>query len=108
MGKFVIKPAKNGEYFFNLKADNGQTILTSEMYKTKAACQNGIESVRKNSADDNRYDRKKTASGKFHFNLKASNGQVIGTSEHYEAEAGRENGIASVMKNGATTNIVEE
>jgi len=108
MGKFVIKPAKNGEFFFNLKADNGQTILTSEMYKTKAACHNGIESVRKNSQDEKMFELKKTTSGKFHFNLKASNGQVIGSSEQYEAESGRDNGISSVKKNGATTNIVED
>ena len=108
MGKFVIKPAKNGEYFFNLKADNGQTILTSEMYKTKAACQKGIDSVRKNSQNEKMFEWKKTAAGKFHFNLKATNGQVIGTSEHYEAEAGMKNGIESVKKNGATDNIIEE
>ncbi|HNX65306.1 MAG TPA: YegP family protein [Bacteroidales bacterium] len=108
MGKFVIKPAKNGEYFFNLKADNGQTILTSEMYTTKAACQKGVESVRKHSQMDKMFETKKTASGKFHFNLKASNGQVIGSSEQYEAEAGMKNGIESVKKNGSTANIVEE
>ncbi len=108
MGKFVIKPAKNGQFLFNLKADNGQTILTSETYTTKAACQKGIESVQKHSADDKRFDRMTTSSGKYRFNLKASNGQIIGTSEHYEAESGRENGITSVKKNGSTNIIVEE
>jgi len=108
MGKFVIKPAKNGDYFFNLKADNGQTILTSEMYTTKAACHKGIESVQKHAVDDKRFERQKTSSGKFRFNLKASNGQIIGTSEQYEAESGRDNGIESVKKNGATNNIIEE
>lgn len=108
MGKFVIKPAKNGEYFFNLKADNGQTILTSEMYTTKAACQKGIESVQKNAPIDGRFDKKKSTNGKFYFNLKASNGQVIGKSEQYEAEAGMNNGIESVKKNGPSTNVVEE
>lgn len=51
MGKFEIKIAKNGQHFFNLKAGNGQIILTSEMYTTKAACDNGIESVKKNAPD---------------------------------------------------------
>ena len=48
MGKFVISTRKNGEFQFNLKATNGQVILSSEGYTTKAACLNGIESVKKN------------------------------------------------------------
>ena len=50
MGKFVITVRKNGEFQFNLKATNGQVILTSEGYTTKAACLSGIESVKKNAA----------------------------------------------------------
>lgn len=107
MGKFEIKLAKNGEFFFNLKADNGQVILTSEMYTTKASCNNGISSVQKNCTIDERYERKTSKNQKFHFNLKAPNGQVIGSSEMYESSAGMENGIASVKKNGVTTNIVD-
>ncbi|MBS7254255.1 YegP family protein [Flavobacterium branchiicola] len=99
MGKFVITKRTNGEFQFNLKAGNGQTILTSEGYTTKAACNNGIESVKTNSQDDNRYDRKESSNGKPYFNLKASNGQIIGSSEMYESVAARENGIESVKKN---------
>lgn len=104
MGKFVISTRKNGEFQFNLKADNGQVILASEGYASKSSCTNGIESVRKNAASDGQFERKTAANGKFFFNLKATNGQVIGSSEMYESEAGRDNGIASVMKNapGAT------
>ncbi|MEG0851358.1 YegP family protein [Flavobacterium plurextorum] len=105
MGKFVITKRTNGEFQFNLKAGNGQTILTSEGYTTKAACTNGIESVKTNSQDDGRYDRKESSNGKPYFNLKASNGQIIGSSEMYESVAARENGIESVKKNApdATT-----
>ncbi|WP_121360770.1 YegP family protein [Flavobacterium johnsoniae] len=99
MGKFVITKRTNGEFQFNLKAGNGQTILTSEGYTTKAACTNGIESVKTNSQDDNRYDRKEAKNGKPYFNLKASNGQIIGNSEMYESVSARENGIESVKKN---------
>mgnify|MGYP001237754210 CR=1 FL=1 len=104
MGKFVITKRSNGEYQFNLKAGNGQTILTSEGYSTKANCDNGIESVRKNSQDDSKYDQKTSANGKYYFNLKATNGQIIGTSEMYESESSRSNGIQSVKENapGAT------
>ena len=104
MGKFVITKRSNGEYQFNLKAGNGQTILSSEGYSSRTGCDNGIDSVRKNSQDDNRYDRKTTSNGKYHFNLKSTNGQIIGSSEIYESESGRDNGIASVKDNapGAT------
>lgn len=108
MGKFVIQAASNGQYYFNLKADNGQAILSSEQYTTKAACNNGIESVKTNASNDDRFDRKSSANGKYYFNLKASNGQIIGTSEMYESTSGRDNGIASVKSNAPNASVVEE
>ncbi|PKK36868.1 hypothetical protein BWI96_08175 [Siphonobacter sp. SORGH_AS_0500] len=108
MGKFVIKNRKNGELQFDLKAGNGQTILTSEGYTTKTACLNGIESVKKNAPDDSKYERKTSSNGKSYFNLKAGNGQIIGSSEMYESEAGRENGIESVKKNAPDASVEED
>ncbi len=105
MGKFVISSRANGEVQFNLKADNGQVILTSEGYKSRAACENGIESVKQNSARDQAFDRKTSANGKHYFNLKATNGQVIGTSEMYESSTAMENGIASVKKNAPAATV---
>lgn len=107
MGKFVISTRKNGEFQFNLKAGNGQTILASEGYSTKAACENGIESVRKNSQEESRFEKLEAKSGQPYFNLKAGNGQVIGNSEMYESEASRDNGIASVMKNAPEATVEE-
>lgn len=98
-GKFQIYTDKGGEFRFRLKAANGQEILASEGYKTKVSCLNGVESVKKNAPTDARYERKQNKAGKPMFNLKATNGQVIGTSEAYETEASRENGIESVKKN---------
>lgn len=108
MGKFVITTRKNGEFQFNLKAGNGETILRSEGYTTKAACENGIASVRKNASDDAKYDRLESTNGKPYFNLKAGNGQVIGNSELYESSAGRDNGIESVKKNAPDAEVVDE
>jgi uncharacterized protein YegP (UPF0339 family) len=108
MGTFVISTRKNGEFQFVLKAGNGQVILASEGYTTKAACENGIESVRKNSQEDARFDRLEAKNGKFYFNLKATNGQIIGNSEMYESVAARDNGIASVAKNAADADVKEE
>lgn len=108
MGSFLITKRANGEFQFVLKAGNGQVILASEGYTTKAACENGIESVKKNSQDDGRFERLESKSGKPYFNLKASNGQIIGNSEMYESEAARENGIESVKKNAPDAAVKEE
>ncbi len=107
MGTFVFKSTEAG-FRFNLKADNGQVILTSETYTTKAACQNGIESVKTNAGEDGNYDRLTASDGKFYFNLKAANRQVIGTSQMYESAAGRDNGIESVKTNAPQAGVVEE
>lgn len=104
-GKFEVYKDKAGEFRFRLKASNGQNILASEGYKAKAGCTNGIESVKKNSPDDNRYERKKTKAGKYAFNLKSGNHQIIGTSQSYESEASRDNGIESVKKNASEATI---
>ena len=108
MGKFVVSKRTNGEFQFNLKADNGQVILVSEGYTTKAACENGIDAVRKNSVEGGHFERKLSRNEKQYFNLKAGNGQVIGTSEMYESDASMEKGIASVMKNAPDAEVVEE
>jgi uncharacterized protein len=107
MGKFVITKRANGEFQFNLKANNGQIILTSEGYSTKANCENGISSTKQNAQIDARFERKMSSNNKYHFSLKASNGQIIGSSEMYESEAARENGITSV-KNNAPEAIIED
>jgi uncharacterized protein YegP (UPF0339 family) len=99
MSKFEITTRKNGEFQFNLKAGNGQMILSSEGYSSKSGCQGGIDSVKKNAPNDGNYDRKTSSNGKYYFNLKASNGQIIGSSEMYESTSGRDNGIESVKKN---------
>lgn len=108
MGKFEITRRKNDEFQFNLKATNGQVILNSEGYTTKAACMNGVESVMKNSADEKRFEELTAKNGKFYFNLKATNGQIIGTSQMYTTEASRKNGIESVMKNAPEAPIDDQ
>jgi uncharacterized protein YegP (UPF0339 family) len=108
MGKFVITKRANGEYQFNLKAGNGQTILSSEGYSSKSNCENGIASVRKNSGDDSRFERKTSANGKPYFSLKATNGQIIGSSEMYESEASRDKGIESVKANAAEATVDDQ
>jgi uncharacterized protein YegP (UPF0339 family) len=105
MSKFVISKRTNDEYQFNLKAQNGQVILTSQGYTTKAACENGIESVRINAVEDKNFERNKSTDNHDYFNLKAGNNQIIGTSEMYANTSGMETGIASVMKNAPEATI---
>ena len=98
MGKFKI--TKSGEqYHFVLEASNGEPILSSEMYESKAGAITGIESIKANSLDDNNFERLISKDLKDYFILKAGNGEIIGTSETYESFFGMEKGIASVMKN---------
>ena len=121
MGKFVIKQAKNG-VMFNLKAGNGEIILTSEVYNTKRSCKQGIASVIKNApvapVEDQTVDgfaKEKCPkfevytdkAGEFRFRLKATNGQIIGVGESYPAKASCLNGIESIKKNAAEGKIEE-
>lgn len=113
MGKFVVKATKTG-FMFNLKAGNGETIATSEVYTTEAACLKGVESVRKNAADakledqtvaevaavtNPKFEMYTDKAGEFRFRLKARNGEVIAASEGYKAKASCLNGIDSVRRN---------
>ena len=104
-GYFELSKSSDGQFRFVLKAGNHETILTSELYKTKAAAENGIESVQKNCGEAARYEKKVAANGKHHFNLKAANHQVIGSSQMYASEASCDNGIESVKTNGKSTTI---
>ena len=108
MGKFVIKKGKDGQFYFNLKANNGEVILSSEGYTTKPGCKKGIVSVQKNAVIDTRFEKLVAKNGKPYFNLKARNAQVIGKSEMYDSEKSRDVGIASVKKNAPEAKTTEE
>lgn len=121
-GKFVIRETKTGTKF-DLKAGNGEVILTSEVYASLAACKNGIESVRTNAPiaaiedqtvagfeteKNPKFEVYSDKSGEVRFRLKAKNGQVIATGEGYKTKAGCMNGIESIKKNAADATVVEE
>ena len=120
MGKFAIKETKTG-IKFDLKAGNGEVILTSEVYTTEAACRNGIDSIKRNalspvedqtvegfeSLKHPKYEVYTDKAGEFRFRLKARNGEIIGVSEGYKAKASCFNGIESVKKNAPEAEIVK-
>ena len=122
MGKFVVKEVNTG-IKFDLKANNGEIIATSEVYTTEAACMNGIESVKKNAAEGGLEDQSVEGfesekhpkfevyldkAGEFRFRLKARNGEIIAVSEGYKAKASCMNGIESVRKNAPDAEIVKD
>jgi|SRR5680860_749750 len=106
MGKFQIKQTANGLYYFNLKASNGEIILSSEGYTSKQGCLNGIESVKYNSREDGNYITKTSSNGKYYFNLKARNGEIVGTSEMYNTKQSVLSGIESVKTNASNAPII--
>ena len=107
MGTYVLKNSGT-QFHFTLVAGNGKVILSSERYTTKASALGGIQSVKDNSPHDARYERKNASNGSAMFNLKSSNGQVVGTSETYSSAAAREIGIDSVKTNGPTASIRDD
>ena len=107
-GKFVITKGKDGKDYFVLKAGNGEVILQSQGYKSSSGCENGIESVRTNSQDEDNFDHREAKDGRTYFVLKASNGQEVGRSQMYKTASGCKNGIASVAKNAPDAAVVDE
>jgi uncharacterized protein YegP (UPF0339 family) len=120
MGKYEVKKSEAG-YHFHLKAGNGEIIGSSEVYNSKDACMNGINSVRTNGPaaeiEDQteegfktemnpKYVVKRDKAGKYRFNLTAKNGQIILSSQEYKEADSCMNGIESVKKNAAASEII--
>jgi uncharacterized protein YegP (UPF0339 family) len=106
-GYFVLNKVNTSQFHFVLKADNHETILSSEVYESKLSAQGGIASVRNNSPIDARYEKKTSVRNEPFFVLKASNGQIIGVSQMYSSTSARDAGITSVKLNGSTTKVVD-
>ncbi len=107
-GKFEIDTRSDGGFQFNLKADNGQVILSSQGYSSKVACQTGVESVRVHSANASNFDSRTATDGRPYFNVVAGNGQIVGTSQMYSDASARDNGIRSVMDNAPEATVADK
>jgi uncharacterized protein YegP (UPF0339 family) len=108
MGKFIITKKPNGLYYYTLKADNGQVMLSSEGYSSISGVMNGIQSVKHNATDLLKFEKKKSSNGKFFFILKARNGAIIGCSQLYENENSIDRNIDVIMKDIQKSIITEE
>jgi len=104
-GAFSLKKSTDGQYYFTLSRGNGETILSSELYKHKESAIAGIESVRKNSLRADAFEIKKASNGMFYFTLKAMNGQIIGQSQMYSSESHCMIGIQAVAASAFNSNL---
>ncbi len=121
-GKFVISKIHEG-FRFNLKAANGEIILTSQPYSALSSCKKGIESIRTNAPiapvedqtidgyikeNSPKFEIYQYKNGDYRFRLNAKNGELIGTGQRYTSKAACQNGIDSIKKNSVEAIIVEE
>lgn len=108
-GKFSLTKSSGGNGFhFTLIAGNGEPVLTSETYTSKASAEAGIESVKVNAPNINRYERQTASTTQPYFVLKAANGQPIGSSETYSSVAAMERGIAVAVQHTSPTAVIED
>lgn len=119
MRRFVIRSVDSG-LKFDLRADNGERILTSEVYATPAACRKGIASIRRNApaaplaepedgpVPNPKFELYRDRADRFRFRLRAKNGKIIAVSEGYTSRAGCLNGVLSVKKCAPDALIMKE
>jgi uncharacterized protein YegP (UPF0339 family) len=103
--EFQVSSGKDDKFYFNLTAGNGQVILSSQGYKGKEGCVNGIASVKKNSSSKKHFERKDSKGGQYYFVLKAANSKVIGKSQMYKSNESSENGIQSIKTNAKKAKV---
>lgn len=107
MATFQIFRDRRGDFRFRLRAENGETILASEAYTTRAAAHMGVESVKRNAPSDGNYRKLQAATGQCYFTLVAGNGEVVGVSEVYSTTHARDRGIESVKINAPAARLEE-
>ncbi len=102
MATFQIFPS-SGQYWYHLRADNGEIVQSSEGYTSKASCENGIQSVKAN-CQPHRFVSYFTA-GQYGFNHVAANGEIIGRSEKYPTALARDHGLQVVLREAPAAHV---
>lgn len=95
--RFDVFRGEDGRYYFNLHAGNGEIVLSSQGYDSEAGALNGTLSVTENGLDPEGYELAESADGGAYFNVVASNGQVIATSEVYSSMSNARRAVDGVM-----------
>jgi uncharacterized protein YegP (UPF0339 family) len=106
--KVILKKGLTKEpYTFAFIDSEGKSVVRSENYQAKKGALNGIASIKKNCVNDRRYETKETKNGKFYFNVKASNGQVVGTSAFFSTMEERSSAVARFKADAADAAVEE-
>lgn len=106
-GKFELSKTRNNQFVFNLKAANGQIILTSGTHASKELALQHLEKARHAGVDDSHFDRCTSVGGQPYFSLQGASGIKLGRSEMYSSTAAMEKGIASVKRNVQTARVID-
>lgn len=97
--QFELESGKDGRFHFNLKAGNGEIILTSGLHDTREAAIAAIALVRASASRDALFERRTGANDEPYFVLKSAAGDILGRSEMYSSRRAMEGGINSVVRN---------
>ena len=103
--RFEVFAGKNGKFYFRLKVQSGEIILSSQGYALRSSARRAIQSIRDHASDTACYVTKKNKAGKTFFNLVARNSKVIGTGQAYASPQGAKKGIEAVKRAAAKAPI---
>jgi uncharacterized protein YegP (UPF0339 family) len=117
-----MKPTVDGGMMFNLIANNGRVICTSQVYENETTCMIGIESVKHNSRSkvedltkekhrkhtNPKYEIFMDMAGQYRFHLKAMNGEIVAASEGYTSKESCKKGIASISRNAVDAPVIRK
>jgi uncharacterized protein YegP (UPF0339 family) len=106
-GWFVLTDNGYPQYYFVLKAVNGETILSSGIYESKKDALHGISVIRAHCHLEQHYENRVSARGSLYFVMKDGNEQIIGTSQLYSSIFSRDIGLSMVKLNGHTSTIID-
>lgn len=95
--RFTMFEGKNKLYYFNLKARNGEIVLSSQAYRSEASAYNAAFAIVDAGLDTSNYEIHKSANGGGYFTLHAANGEAIATSETYHSTSNARRGRDSVV-----------
>ena len=95
---FDVFEGQDGQYYFRLRAANGEIVLASEGYVSKQGANTGVESVKTHAVIASHFEQRESEDGQYYFVLKANNAEIIGTSETYVSKSNAERGAETVRK----------
>jgi hypothetical protein len=96
-GRFEVFRGLDGKSYFHLRAKNGEIVLQSQGYSSRARATAGVKSVQTNGVLASRYTVLPAVDGRFYFLVKAANGQTIARSQLYATKSNADRGVETVM-----------